>query len=97
MTPPSSETQLQFQQQQHRFQSVKPSPQGLPGNPGLGGATGGIGAPLGPKGGSSGAVGTGGTPAAYFQSNTFLNHIEQLGKLTRPLSFLLNRAMFVLD
>jgi hypothetical protein len=47
--------------------------------------------------GSSGPGGMGGVSAAYYPP-PFQNHIEQLGKLTRPsFPFSLNRAMFVLD
>jgi hypothetical protein len=100
MTPPPSETQLHFQQQQQQqrfLQGAKPQPSHGPGNPGLLGTTGGIGAPLGPKGGSSVAGGTGSSSltAPYFQLNTFQNHIEQLGKLPRPLPFLLNSWSYV--
>lgn len=38
----------------------------------------------------------GGVSEPYYPS--YQNHMEQLGKLTRPLmSFLFNRALFVLD
>jgi hypothetical protein len=89
ITPPASETQMQFQQQQQRLQAAKSHPQhGLLGPPGLIGSTGGIGAALGPKGpGTSGTGGTGGTPvsATYYPSPSggFQNHYEQLGKLSR--------------
>ena len=100
MTPPASDSQMQFQQQQQqRLQAAKSQPaHGLPGNAGMVVNTG-VGASIAPKGpGSSGTSGTGGTPvaAAYYPS-PFQNHIEQLGKLTPPLSFFFNRAMFVLD
>jgi len=76
MTPPASEPQMQFQQQQ-RFQAVKPQPaHGLPENVGMA-SNAGVGASLAPKGpGSSGTSGTGGTPAAatYYPS-PFQNHI----------------------
>jgi hypothetical protein len=91
MTPPASDTQIQHQQQQQRMQAPKPQiPHGLPGNQGLVGNTGVIGTTMGPKGqGSSGTGSTGGTPlaAAYYPSpfQNMKNHIEQLGKLTRPL------------
>lgn len=91
MTPPASETQMQFQQQQQqRLQAAKAQgPHGLLGTPGLMGTTGGLGASLGPKGpGTSGTGGTGGTPvsAAYYPSPSggFQNHYEQLGKLSPP-------------
>jgi len=96
MTPPASDTQMQFQQQQQqqqqqqRLQAAKPQ-HGLLGTPGLIGTTGGIGAALGPKGpGTSGTGGTGGTPvsAAYYPSPSgaggYLTHLEQLGKLSPP-------------
>jgi hypothetical protein len=91
MTPPASDSQMQFQQQQQqRLQAAKAqAAHGLPGNPGIMANTGAVGNPLGPKGpGSSGTGGTGGTPvaAAYHPyPSPFQNHIEQLGKLTRPL------------
>jgi hypothetical protein len=91
MTPPASETQMQFQQQQQqRLQAAKAQGQhGLLGTPGLMTAAGGLGAALGPKGpGTSGTGGTGGTPvsAAYYPSPSggFQNHYEQLGKLSPP-------------
>ena len=90
---------MQFQQQQQRLQATKSQhPHGLPGA-GLMASPGGMVAPLGAKGQGSGIVGTGGTPiaAAYYQSPTFANHIEQLGKLTPPLLSFFYRAMFVLD
>lgn len=87
MTPPASDSQMQFQQQhqqqQQRLQVVKPQPaQGLPGNAGMMVNTG-VGAPLAPKGpGSSGTAGTGGTPvaAAYYPS-PFQNHIVRCSTL----------------
>jgi hypothetical protein len=96
MTPPASDSQMQFQQHQ-RLQPAKPQPpHGLP-NPGLMGNTG-IGSSIGPKGQGNGGTGvTGGAPAAYYPSPVFHSHIEQLGKLSRPLlSFLFSRTMFVL-
>ncbi|KAH8793088.1 hypothetical protein F5882DRAFT_399368 [Hyaloscypha sp. PMI_1271] len=85
MTPPASETQMQFQQQQQqRLQAAKAQGQhGLLGAPGLMTAAGGLGAALGPKGpGTSGTSGTGGTPvsATYYPSPSggFQNHYEQL-------------------
>jgi len=80
MTPPGSDSQMQFQQQQ-RLQGAHAPKQPthgliganvLAGNPGAG-------APLAPKPGSNGAS-TGGTPAAaaYFASPNFQNHYEQL-------------------
>ncbi|KAH6682034.1 hypothetical protein B0J14DRAFT_470035 [Halenospora varia] len=83
MTPPGSETQMQFQQQQQqRLQAGKPH--GLPGNNSIIGNTGVAGAPLAPKGPGSGASGTGGAPIAGFHPS-FQNHYEQLGKLTPTL------------
>lgn len=88
MTPPATDSQIQHQQQQQqqRLQAAKlQTPHGLPGNSGLLGTTGAIGTPLGPKGqGNSGTGGMGGTPVAAAYYPTFQNHIEQLGKLTRP-------------
>jgi hypothetical protein len=93
MTPPASDTQIQFQQQhQQRLQAAKSQPQhGLLGTPGLIGSAGGIGAALKPQGpGTSGTGGTGGTPvsAAYYPSPSgaggYLTHLEQLGKLSPP-------------
>jgi len=88
MTPPPSDIQLQqqqqqqLQQQQRAHQTLKPQmSHGLP-------VPGGLGPNMGPamKGqGSSGAGGMGGVPATYYPSPHFQNHIEQLGKLTRPL------------
>jgi len=94
MTPPASDSQLQ-QQQQRLHQQLKPQiPHGLPVQ------AGGLGNPMGPamKGqGSSGPGSMGGVPTAYYPS-PFQNHIEQLGKLNRPLlSNFFERAMFVLD
>lgn len=102
LTPPASENQMHYQQQPQRLQAPKQQPQHvLQANTGLLVSTGGMGIPMVPKGqGSSGTGSTGGTPvtAAYYPSGPFQNHIEQLGKLTRPLlSFPLYRAMFVLD
>jgi len=94
MTPPASDSQLQHPpppQQQQRLQAPKlPLPHAITGNPGIVSNTGVIGNPPGPKGhGSSGTSSTGGTPvaAAYYPSpfQNMKNHIEQLGKLTRPL------------
>lgn len=92
LTPPASDAQMHYQQQQQRLQAAKPQQQqpqpGMPGSANLLVNTGGVGVPLGQKGqGSSGTGSTGGTPvaAAYYPSGPFQNHIEQLGKLTRPL------------
>ena len=95
--------QLLQQQQQQRIQAAnKPqSPHGLPLNTGLVN-TGIIGNIIGPKGqGSSGAGSAGATPttAAFYPSpfQNHIRHIEQLGKLSRPLlSHFLHRTMFVL-
>ena len=90
MTPPASDSQIQMQR---AHQPMKPQVHhGLPALP----AAGGLGPPMkGP--GSSGPGSTAGVSATYYPS-PFQNHIEQLGKLTRPLlSPFLNRAMFVLD
>jgi hypothetical protein len=78
MTPPASDSQMQFQQQQQqRLQAAKSQPvHGLPGAAGMIVNTG-VGASMAPKGpGSSGTSGTGGTPvvAAYYPS-PFQNHI----------------------
>lgn len=113
MTPPGSDSQMQFhQQQQHqqhqqqRLQAAQaakqPINQGNQGLPGHGRLLGnqGVGASLAPKGPGSSGTSTGGTlaPAAYFASPNFQNHYEQLGKLSRPLlSLSFYRAMFVLD
>lgn len=99
MTPPASDSQLQHQQ--HLQAAKSQGPQGLPGSHGMMGNSGVIGT-MGPKGqGSSGVGSTGGTPvAATYYSPPFQNHLEhmkQLGKLTRPPFFSLYRAMFVLD
>jgi hypothetical protein len=88
MTPPASDA-MQFQQQQPRLQPAKPQQiHNLQGNPTMLGNPGGVVNPLGPKvRGNAGTGGTGSTPiaAAYYQSPNFQNHIEQLGKLSRPL------------
>jgi len=88
MTPPGSESQVQHQQhpqhQQRPQQSMKP--QVAPGvsNPGPGGQGNHMVSAM--KGqGSSGPGSMGGVQTAYYPSHTFQNHIEQLGKLTRPL------------
>lgn len=94
MTPPASDSQMQQMQRVH--QQLKPQPQHgmtLPQAGVLGPAliSGGKGQ------GGSGPGSTGGVAAMYYPA-PFQNHIEQLGKLTRPLlSFSFNRAMFVLD
>jgi hypothetical protein len=104
MTPPASDSQiqLQLQQQQQRLRAAKPQiPHGLP--PTLVNTGSGV-IPMGPQGqGSSGVGSAGGTPtvAAYYQSpfQNMKEHIEQLGKLSRPLLslFSLHGTMFVLD
>jgi hypothetical protein len=105
LTPPASDSQMHYQPQQ-RLQAPKPQPQhAIPPNPSLMVNTGGIGVQMGvqAKGqGSSAGTGSasGNTPVqAYYPSGPFQNHIEQLGKLTRPLLslFSLHGAMFVLD
>jgi hypothetical protein len=106
MTPPGSDAQLQMhraqglpapsqlhQHPQHPQQLMKPhGPRGLT-------ATAGMAPPLAPapKGPAGSASTTmGGVSEPYYPS--YQNHMEQLGKLTRPLmSFLFNRALFVLD
>lgn len=94
LTPPASDAQIHFQQQQQRLQPAnKPQHQnGMPANAGMLVNTG-LGVSMAQKGqGGSGAGSTGGTPvvAAYYPSGPFQNHIEQLGKLSRsfPPSFL---------
>jgi hypothetical protein len=82
MTPPASvESQLQTQRS---HQQVKTQlHHGLPMPPSAGGISQPMTAAM--KGqGSSGPGSMGGVPAAYYPS-PFQNHIEQLGKLTRPL------------
>jgi hypothetical protein len=103
--------QQQQQQQQRTLQPLKQVHHGLPG-PTAAGLGVSLGSPLkGP--GRSGIGSMGGAPAAYYPSpfqnhldgngtgggsNSFQNHIEQLGKLTRPLlSYFFPRALFVLD
>lgn len=85
MTPPTSDSQFQHQQQQARLRAAKPqSPHGLlPNFRSLGNSPGMV-----PKGrGISGAAITGGPPVApsYYSSpfQNHQNHYEQLGKLTR--------------
>ncbi|KAG4431602.1 hypothetical protein IFR05_012915 [Cadophora sp. M221] len=106
MTPPASDSQMQYQQQQQqRLQAAKPQPShALPGPSGLIGHAGGMGAPIGSKGqGIGGTGGAGGAPlgAAYYPPSadyqSHIEHIKQLGKLTPPLLNFFNRAMFVLD
>lgn len=104
LTPPASDAMHYPPQQQQRMQAPKPQPQHpMQTNPNLIGNTGVLGVQMGGKGpGQGSSAGTGSTPApaaAYYPSGPFQNHIEQLGKLTRPLlSFIsLHRAMFVLD
>lgn len=81
MTPPASDSHIQLQQQRNHQQQLKAQiPRGVQQQ------VPGIGAPIGsgPKGhGSGGTASMGGMPAAYYPA--FQNHIEQLGKLTRPL------------
>lgn len=97
LTPPSSESQMQHQQQ--RLQAAKTHAQhALSGTTGLLVNTG-MGMSLGAKGqGNAGSNNTASAPVAAAYYPSFQNHIEQLGKLTRPLlSFSFYRAMFVLD
>ena len=81
MTPPASDSQTQIQR---AAQPLKSHIQhGLP----MPSVTGGLGPGIMSvmKGqGSSGPGSIGGVPASYYPA-TFQNHIEQLGKLTRPL------------
>lgn len=89
MTPPASESQMQHQARPMKQQMGMPM------------SLGSLGAPLvpRPKGHGGGrAGGIGGIQTGYYQP-PFQNHIEQLGKLSRPLLSLIsfNRAMFVLD
>lgn len=90
MTPPASDSQMQHQ--------PRPIKQQM--NPGMPMSLGSLGTPLvsGPKGhgGRTGSIG--GVQTGYYQP-TFQNHIEQLGKLSRPLLSLISfyRTMFVLD
>jgi hypothetical protein len=99
LTPPASDVQMQQQIQQQRItHPMKPQMNhGLPGVPG----PGRMAQPLAParKGTGSSAIGMGGPPAAYYPSGNFHTHIEQLGKLPRPLLsvFSFYRTMFVLD
>jgi hypothetical protein len=91
MTPPASESQLQQQQQaqmhqQRSHQPLKPQmAHGLPVPIGANGAA------LGPAMKGQGNTGTGplGGANAFYPSpfQNFQNHIEQLGKLTRPPPF----------
>lgn len=84
MTPPASDSQMQMQQQQQgRLLPLKPQVHhGLP----MPQPPGGLGVPLvAMKGqGSSGPGSMGGVPAAYSYP-AYQSHLEQLGKLTRPL------------
>lgn len=85
LTPPASDGQMHYAHQQ-RPQVPKPHPQhAMQAAPGLMVNTGGM--PLAAKGqGSNGTASTGGTPttAGYYPAGPFQNHIEQLGKLSRP-------------
>ncbi|RAL59736.1 hypothetical protein DID88_000368 [Monilinia fructigena] len=79
LTPPSSDTQMQHQQQQQRLHAAKTQAQhALSGTTGLLVNTG-VGSPLGAKGqgNGSGTGNTGGAPAAAYYPS-FQNHIEQL-------------------
>lgn len=94
MTPPASESQMMLQQPRVHPQPKQQLHHGLPvlATTGLGVA---LGSPLKGSGSSGGPAGMGGVPATYY---AFQNHIEQLGKLTRPLlSYFFARALFVLD
>lgn len=97
LTPPSSDSQIQHQQQQQqRLHAAKTQAQhALSGTTGLLVNTS-VGSPLGAKGqGNGNGTGNTGGPPYY---STFQNHIEQLGKLSRPLlSFSFFGTMFVLD
>lgn len=106
MTPPASESQMQFQQQQQqRLQAAKSQQShAIPGPSGLLGHAGAMGASMGTKGQGVGGAGSAGgapmgagyyPPSADYQSH--IEHIKQLGKLTPPLLNFFNRAMFVLD
>ena len=106
MTPPASESQMQFQQQQQqRLQAAKSQQShAIPGPSGLIGHAGAMGASMGTKGQGVGGAGSAGgapmgpgyyPPSADYQSH--IEHIKQLGKLTPPLLNFFNRAMFVLD
>lgn len=76
MTPPGSDIQQQAQLHQRPQHSLKAhATNGLP-RPGT--ANGVMKAPLS----ATGLVG--GPNAAYYNAGPFQNHIEQLGKLTRP-------------
>ncbi|KAK0121393.1 hypothetical protein ONS96_011566 [Cadophora gregata f. sp. sojae] len=107
MTPPASESQMQFQhhQQQQRLQAAKPQQSHpVPGASGILGHAAGMGGLIGTKGQGVGVAGsTGGAPmgAAYYPPSadyqSHIEHIKQLGKLTPPLLNFFNRAMFVLD
>jgi hypothetical protein len=81
MTPPASDSQTQMQR---AAQPLKPLlHHGLP----MPSPTGGLGPGIisAIKGqGSSGPGSIGGLPAGYYPPN-YQNHLEQLGKLTRPL------------
>lgn len=100
MTPPASDSQIPHQQQQRLHASKPQQAHGLPGNPGLLGNAGGAGTSVGPKGRGSGGTGSAGsTPVSttYYPPYHLQNHMEQLGKLTRPLFFhFFGRALFVL-
>lgn len=91
MTPPASDPAIQQRPQQPMKQ---PLPHGHQNGPA------GLGAPLAPAMKSQGnGVGRNMRPGQtpYYASAPFQTHIEQLGKLTRPLFISLYRTMFVLD
>ncbi|CZT52512.1 related to MEAB protein [Rhynchosporium secalis] len=87
MTPPASESQMQYQQQQQRLQAVKPQPpRAIPGPSGLlGHAAGGMGASMGPKRPGIGGPGSaGGAPmgtAYYPPSANYQSHMEHIKQL----------------
>lgn len=95
MTPPGSDAQMQQQRMGHQ---VKPQiPHGLANVPG--GLQQQQMTPVMKGAGSGGVGGMGGSASApAYYPPPFRSHIEQLGKLSRPLfpSFL-HRTMFVLD
>ena len=105
LTPPSSDSQMQHQQQQQqqqRLHAAKTQAQhALSNTTGLLVNTN-VASPLGAKGqgngNGNGTGNTGGAPGAPSYYPSFQNHIEQLGKLPRPLlSFSFFGTMFVLD
>jgi hypothetical protein len=89
MTPPSSENQAHFQQQQQqRLHAAKLQPAlGIPGAIGLVNNTSVLGPPIVPKGTNPPVAAAAAPPATTSLFPNFKNHYEQLGKLSRPLSF----------